>query len=140
MDEGTMHSLRQLLLALAVVGMTAWVTSAQDAPKGGSDAPCQGVIGGAGLYLVTPYFANNPAFFFNDKQNPKDKVRNSNHADIEHNLRVAPQFWLGYLFDCGIGGRARYWCVGSDTSQSMVAPSRVVTAHPVGLSIIADHP
>src|SRR5262249_3293506 len=52
--------------------------------------------------------------------------------------QVAPLFWLGYITDCGLGGRARYWFVNSDTDQSVLNPTRVVTAHPVGQSLIAE--
>ncbi|MFO0843410.1 MAG: Lpg1974 family pore-forming outer membrane protein [Gemmataceae bacterium] len=162
-----MNLTRPFLLALAALGLHVGVTFGQPAPEPARLPPAapttptaalavppqatptalpagqstdqypDGLIGGAALLLVKPYFENNPAYFVNDRQGKQ--VHTSEHVDIRHNLQATPQVWLGYICESGVGARARYWYLRSDTSQTLEDPTRVVTAHPAGLSLIQDH-
>src|SRR5262245_48842955 len=162
---------RQFLLGLAVLGLRVGIAAAEPAaatvpappelavvapPALGAANPCceggcdreavdrRGFLGGVGLYLIKPYFENNPAFIVNDGRPipgtnpPQRRVATSEHVDIDHDLEVAPLLWLGYIGENGLGGRARYWYFRAGTSQSLPSPNRIVTAHPAGLSLIAD--
>src|SRR5262245_10931311 len=109
-----MRCLRTVLLAFASLGLLPGLAPAQAPAASSADDLSQNVIGGAALYLVTPYFANNPAWIVNDKVNKQAQVHSTSRQDIDHDLQVAPLFWLGYITDCGLGGRARYGFLNSD--------------------------
>jgi hypothetical protein len=100
-------------------------------PTGGA-APSDrsGVISGVGLYLIEPYFQNNPAytvFFektFNTVLNPADPHtqtlgEGADRVNVHQHLAVAPLVWLGYINEDGFGGRARWWSYRQGTSQTM---------------------
>lgn len=102
------------------------------------DTPCGGPIGGVGLYLIQPYYANNPAYIVNDRVTQTTRVRSSGHVNVSNHLEVAPMVWLGYMGGNGLGGRARYWYFREGTSDTLGPSTRFVTAHPAGLSLIVD--
>lgn len=114
------------------------------AADGCGPAARHGFVSGVGLYLIKPYFENNPAYIVNDGKlipgtnPPQHRVTSSERVDIDQNLGAAPLIWLGYLGENGLGGRARYWYFREGTSQSLQSPNRLVTAHPAGLSLIED--
>lgn len=99
------------------------------------------VVGGVGLYLIQPFFANNPAIsFFVQGTGP------GRREDIAHGMGAAPLFWLGYMLDDGLGVRARWWFFSQATDQRWAfAPPvgqtvTVLSATPLGASIILNNP
>ena len=105
---------------------------------------CSGshLIGGADLYLIKPFFSNNPALtFFDQGTGPANRVNISEHA------AASPLFWLGFVSDSGMGFRARWWNFyqGTDQSYALTPPSSGATvtglsAGPLGAFIIQDNP
>lgn len=72
-------------------------------------------IGGAGLYLVTPVFNANPAFHvltgngnFNNALNNFNTL-SSREVDFSYPWGVAPQGFVGYVGENGLGLRVRYF-------------------------------
>lgn len=102
--------------------------------------PCGTPIGGVGLYLIQPFFTNNPAVtFFRQGTGPGFR------EDIRQHLGAAPLFWVGYMFDSGLGVRARWWFFRQGTEQSWtlnqpdIGTMTTVSAAPLGSVIIADN-
>jgi hypothetical protein len=100
-----------------------------------------GVVGGVGLYLLQPYFSNNPAIsFFRQNTGP------GRREDIRSDLSVAPLLWLGYVDDSGLGIRGRWWELRDGTGQSSDLPPpaggtlTVLSAAPLGAFIIQNNP
>lgn len=122
-------------------------TRADDANTAGCCAsegccdPSGKLIGGVGLYLIEPFFANNPAIsFFVQGTGP------GRREDIRQHLDAAPLFWLGYMLDNGLGVRARWWFFrqGTDQNYTFAPPNggtvTVLSAAPLGAVIIQDNP
>lgn len=98
-------------------------------------APMEGAgwCGGAGFYLLQPYFQNNPAYtIFTqtttdavlDPTNPitQTVAESARRVDVNHHMVVAPLFWLGYLNEDGFGARVRGWGFQEGTSQTVSLP------------------
>src|SRR5262249_46278724 len=111
-------------------------SAADGGPAAGARA---GVIAGVGIYLMQPYFQNNPAYtVFTEDQiarpdpatgkinfNKPNKDTLSESADrvaVHSHMEVAPLVWLGYVNDDGFGGRVRWWTFREGTSQTMALP------------------
>ena len=99
------------------------------------------VIGGAGLYLMQPFFTSNPGIsFFRQGTGPGQR------DDISQHMGVAPLVWLGYMLDGGLGARARWWYFrqGTDQTYSFGPPNggtlTVLSAAPLGSAIIQNNP
>ncbi|WP_347251871.1 Lpg1974 family pore-forming outer membrane protein [Legionella sp.] len=107
--------------------------------------------GGVNIQVIQPFFQNNPAFYFlNDR---RDSVTEAffqvsdiqNQRDVYHHMDLAPEFFLGYTFDNGIGFHTRFWFFNQNTKQSVGTPVTSVTdltlsfpvssAAPIGLDI-----
>jgi hypothetical protein len=117
-----------------------------------AEGPGRGrLIGGAGLYLLQPYFDNNVAFAFQATLNRSTGAippgspgtRTDVRVGINQHMEAAPEIWLGYVSDCGLGGRLRYWYFREGTSQSVRAPENqgvnnffLYSAAPLGLSLV----
>lgn len=98
------------------------------------DPKSGGLIAGVGLYLLQPYFENNPAFLAIDT---RGATRIGTHADVVHHMEAAPLMWLGYVGECGLGVRARYWYFREGTNLTLMdPPARAETASPLGLNLI----
>lgn len=98
-------------------------------------------IGGAGLYLLQPFFSNNPAIsFFIQGTGP------GRREDIRSNFSAVPLLWLGYLSESGLGVRGRWWYLrqGTDQSYTLTPPPTgtltVLSAAPLAAFIIQDNP
>lgn len=115
------------------------------------DVPSGGLIGGAGLYLIQPYFDNNMAFGLQGTAGRSSGaippgspgVRTDTRVDISHHMDVAPLVWLGYMGENGLGARARWWYFRQGSDQSVTEPTGqggngvlVFSAAPLGLSLI----
>jgi hypothetical protein len=78
-------------------------------------------VGGAGFYLLKPFFSANPAFFTSQTTTPPpgtSATTQSNVTDFGWNITVAPRVWLGYMLnDCWMI-RGQYWHF-DNTSQSI---------------------
>jgi Legionella pneumophila major outer membrane protein precursor len=83
--------------------------------------PCHGaVFAGVGLYLMQPYFENNPAYNFLSETSVDGDVKAVavDRVNVSQHLDVAPLIWLGYEGADGFGGRVRYWYFDQGTSQT----------------------
>ncbi|MFO0843409.1 MAG: hypothetical protein U0797_13585 [Gemmataceae bacterium] len=116
---------------------------------GCEDGDYCGIIGGAGIYFVQPFFQNNPSYYIlQENQNPLRGTGTFHFAqrvDISHHVELAPVVWLGYVAESGLGGRARYWSFRAGTDQSVKLPpspgpvlSTVFSATPLGLQGFGD--
>lgn len=109
--------------------------------SGAAAAPGEpgGVIAGVGLYLMQPYFQNNPAYtvFTQDQVTPVDPKtgkpdfnhpntqtlsESADRVSVHSHVEVAPLVWLGYVNPDGFGGRVRWWTFREGTSQTMSLP------------------
>jgi hypothetical protein len=122
--------------------MTSQVVAATDVSlSNGGLAPSEhtGLIGGAGLYWMQPYFQNNPAYtvflqeqvtpldpktgkFNPDKPNTQTLSEAADRVSVHSHMEVAPLVWLGYVNDDGFGGRVRWWTFREGTDQIMSLP------------------
>jgi hypothetical protein len=105
-----------------------------DCPCAPCGDTCHGsFFAGAGLYLIQPYFENNPAYNFIAETSkptglapPKDAgdviARLVDRVNVSQHLDVAPLIWIGYEGADGFGGRVRYWYLDQGTSQSASLP------------------
>lgn len=109
-----------------------------------------GLIGGVGLYVLQPYFNNNMAFGLQGTAGRSGTTpasppgfRVDNRIEISHHMQAAPEVWLGYIGEDGLGARARWWYFRQGTDQSVAgtAPGvnglQVFTAAPLGLSFLS---
>jgi hypothetical protein len=129
---------RQILFGILVLGLRAGLAAAQPPVPGpvealplpGAAGPCcpcecgpvghSGVIGGVGLYLIQPYFENNPAYnILVENHDIKPPIIKVDRVNVSHHLDAAPLVWLGYETEDGLGGRARYWYFRQGTSQTV---------------------
>lgn len=119
-------------------------------PPPDTPADRSGFIGGAGLYLIQPYFDNNMAFALQSTAGRaggaippgSPGIRADTRVEISHHVEVAPLVWLGYLGEDGLGVRARWWYFRQGTDQSMTVPTgqgangtTLFSAAPLGLSL-----
>ncbi len=108
----------------------------------------RGVIGGVGVYLIQPYFKDNPAFTVSTTSptGPGGTSRTvTSRSDISHHVDAAPQLWLGYITDCGLGGRVRWWYFRQGTDQAVSVPpaapgtlTLLSSAAPLSFTAFAD--
>ncbi len=160
-----MHLCRRILLAFAVFGLQIGLAAAQPLPAPRPDTaatylpetvaasavnPAQrrGIIAGVGLYLVQPYFERNPGYtvvFENKERGTPPEFALVDRVDVSHHMQAAPQLWLGYIGENGLGGRGRYWYFRQGTSQSLAFPAStgaslttVFSATPLGLEAFGD--
>lgn len=107
--------------------------------------------GGVNLQVVEPFFQNNPAFYFLSARRVAAGDANftvtdiQSQKDVSHDLDIAPEFFLGYVSESGLGFRTRYWFFDQKTRQTAAAPQTSVTdltlsfpissAAPIGLDI-----
>jgi hypothetical protein len=170
---------RQFLLGVAAVGLQAGLVSAADPPApqtpalvetpptiivaqpgsaiapspdadgGGDSGHRSGLIAGAGVYVLQPYFNNNMAFGLQGTAgrspgtpaNPPG-TRFDIREDISHHVEVAPLVSLGWMFDGGLGFRARWWYFREGVEQGATGTGagvngvQVLSAAPLGLSLI----
>jgi hypothetical protein len=82
---------------------------------------CCGLFGGAGLYLIRPYFENNPAYNFL-LEGVTPEFRQTDRVDVRQHLDVSPLLWLGYMRDDGLGVRGRFWYFRQTTDQTVALP------------------
>jgi hypothetical protein len=100
-------------------------------------------VAGAGLYIVKPYFENNPAFTSarGNFINGNGAVTSTNdQQDFDWGLNPAPVAWLGYVSDCGWGFRAHWWLFDQRSSASDVSDlnTTILSATPGNLIIQAE--
>lgn len=111
-----------------------------------------GLVGGAGIYLVQPYFQNNHAFTVANGLSIVTtgfgEFNASDKTDIRHHVDVAPELWIGYIGENGLGGRLRWWYFRQGTDQSIAAPNAngnpdqtifIASAAPLGLQVFAEN-
>jgi hypothetical protein len=101
-------------------------------------------MAGVGLYIMKPFFQNNPAFFTQTTSSTSaigtfSSTINTNQHDFDWGLNAAPVIWLGYTSDCGLGVRARWWLFDQKSATSAVSDpnTTIFSAFPAGLSIAA---
>jgi hypothetical protein len=99
-------------------------------------------VAGAGAYIIKPYFQNNPAFFARTTTISSGGTTFSQETstcqhDFCWGLDAAPMVWLGYVSECGLGVRARWWLFDQRSATSAVSDpnTTILSASPAGLSI-----
>src|SRR5712692_2819812 len=81
------------------------------AAEGGADRLWSGhFVAGAGVYIMKPYFQNNPAFFTRTTTiagglGTFSFETSMTQHDFCWGLDAAPVVWLGYVSECGLGVR-----------------------------------
>lgn len=104
------------------------------------------VLVGSGIYLMQPFFVNNPALTITRVFPAGSAIETQvERSEIRHEVEAAPQLWLGYI-DNGIGGRVHWSYYRQGTSQSVNVPAasggEVITltsATPLGLAAFVDN-
>lgn len=96
------------------------------------------MVGGVGVYILQPYFTNNPAISAH-VQSTGPETRN----DISNHITAAPLIWLGVMNNDGLGIRGRWWSFRQSTDQTFnFGPGdgglAVLSAAPLGSSIYAQ--
>jgi hypothetical protein len=101
-------------------------------------------VAGAGAYIMKPYFQNNPAFFMRTTTiagglGTFSMETSTCQHDFCWGLDAAPVVWLGYVSECGLGVRARWWLFDQRSATSAVSDTNtaIISASPAGLSIVA---
>jgi hypothetical protein len=100
------------------------------------------LMAGAGLYILKPYFQNNPAFFMQisgplvPPSSGISAITALNQHDFPWGLDAAPLAWVGYVSEGGFGVRARWWLFDQRSATSAVSDpnTTIVSASPAGLS------
>ena len=108
------------------------------------DCRSGGLIGGVGVYFIQPYFENNPAFTVTRSTGVVDT--RVDRTDLRHHMTAAPELWLGYVGESGLGARLRWWYFrqGTDLAQSVPADTvgdsvRFDSAAPLGIAAFTDN-
>lgn len=115
----------------------------------GDNRERRGLVGGVGIYFMQPYFKDNPAFAISTTTptGPGGTPRTvTERVNISQHMEVAPQFWLGYVTDSGLGARVRWWYFRQGTDQSIFVPAAapgtvtfLASAAPLGFPAFADN-
>jgi hypothetical protein len=107
--------------------------------------PCRaGIMAGASLYFLRPYYTNDPAFVTTTGIGTATPVVSS--EDFDWNFHVAPAAWLGWTSECGVGFRGRFFHFehdSEDVSTSLdatAAAAGVTITPPLGLSPLLGTP
>lgn len=97
---------------------------------------------GAGVYIVKPFFQNNPAVFARTTNetfgvDTTSSVTSVTQYDFCWDLNVTPVVWLGYVSECGWGVRTRWWLFDQESGGSITGDpnTMIISAAPGGLSI-----
>ena len=98
------------------------------------------MVGGTGVYLLQPFFTNNPALDIHIQGTGPDT-----RQDISSHVSAAPQLWLGYMNPDGLGVRGRWWYFHQTTNQAFsfagTDPSvAVLSAEPLGSGVYVGAP
>jgi hypothetical protein len=111
-------------------------------------------VGGAGAYLIKPFFQNNPAFSTKVVQYtewsppvsvmmpsfwvPSSVIRQEH--DFCWDLNAAPLVWLGYVTDSGLGVRARWWRFDQSVQTCVIndGSTTITSASPRGIEIVSE--
>jgi hypothetical protein len=125
-------------------GVPCWCGEASCAPGN------RGLVGGVGLYVIQPYFDNNMAFGIQGTANRSSGaippgspgIRVDQRIDISHHMEAAPEIWLGYINEDGLGARVRWWYFRQGTDQTVngsgqgINSTLIFSAAPLGLSFL----
>lgn len=109
-----------------------------------------GFMVGGGTYVMQARFDNNMAFGVQGTANRSAPpippgspgVRLAQRIDIDHQMVAAPEMWLGYMSECGLGGRVRYWYFREGTDQIIngssggINSTMLFSAAPLGLGLV----
>src|SRR5262249_34986833 len=76
--------------------------------RGGLDA-------GASLYIVKPYFTNNPAYTITNGAGTPNQTQTTLDFNWDYNATAGA--WLGWSSDSGFGLRARYFFFDNNSSE-----------------------
>ncbi len=89
-------------------------------------------LAGGGIYYIQPNFETNPAYGVSKTTGITSTFR---QVDFTYGLDVAPLAWIGYLSDCGFGGRVRWFQYdqGSSINVSPQTGETITPADPLGI-------
>jgi hypothetical protein len=99
--------------------------------------------GGAGFYLLKPYFSGNAAFTIKSTtSNPGLSTSQSfsSEQDFDYDASFSPLLWLAYRGENGLGGRVRWWHFDQGTSLSAAnsdptGATEITSAGPRGITL-----
>jgi hypothetical protein len=73
-----------------------------------------GLSAGVGIYILRPFFSNNPAItttasIFNQGGTSSVSTTAAIQSDFRYDYSVSPRLWLGYSSASGLGARLSWW-------------------------------
>ena len=77
--------------------------------------PRGGWVGGAGIYVLKPYWTTNPAFATTITSGG---VNVDNQTDFPYSYDASPLIWFGYVGENGLGARIRFWLFDQSSTLS----------------------
>ena len=77
---------------------------------------------GAGLYALEPYFQTNPAYRRQNGLPGPNVTPIMTQTDFHYGMHAEPLTWLGYVNDCGLGARVRWWQFNVHAATAPVGP------------------
>lgn len=107
------------------------------------DKSGSGFFSGAGIYWIQPFFTSNPAYRVGTGNTPDavavpqqggaataaSRTASTNaQTDISHQMDVAPELWLGYMSESGLGFRLRWWYFREGSDQTLALPGTADTS------------
>jgi hypothetical protein len=89
---------------LAMTLLVTWTGVAWGQGEGGiSFSTCSGFIGGADMLVLRPY-VGDPREIRIARQD-----ESATYSLGENDYQLSPRLWLGYVSECGLGARLRWW-------------------------------
>ena len=78
--------------------------------------PQGGWVGGVGVYVLKPHWTTNPAFATNVTVGG---VALDSQTDFQYSYYATPLVWFGFVGECGLGARTRFWLFDQSSTTSL---------------------